>query len=81
MTYTITLKNRTPELIDSVATYFEALGSVTAFEFTIPNDFSGDGKEVVNVITQEFDVIEEQVNAKTLRATLKRVYDKIPPSL
>lgn len=77
-TYNITIKNRPPELIDRITTYFESLNNIEAFEFVISNQFQASSKETVQVICTDFTVVHNQVNSKSLQATFKKVYEKIP---
>lgn len=77
--WTITLANRPAELIDRVGLYFESLGNIQAFNFTISNTLKINNKETITVQCTEFNISYVNPAAKTLTATLRRTYEYLPP--
>ena len=71
--YTVNFSNRTKEIIDDIAGYFETLGSAS-FDFTIP-DSNNSGERVIKVVCSEFDITYDYGNFYSCNATFRRVYE------
>jgi len=74
-TFSITFKNQPKAIIDDIAGYFNSLGGVDNFSFTIPDSNESGSEETLKVVCDTWTKTYSYDEFYNLTATLREVFE------
>mgnify|MGYP001167079631 FL=1 len=72
--YSIQLKNREKATADDIIKFFDDKGSVTSFDFTVPDENSTNSERTIKVVCDNYSIKYGNGNFYTISATFRRIY-------
>ena len=74
-TFSVTFKNQPKAIIDDIAGYFNSLGGVDNFSFTIPDSNESGSEETLKVVCDTWTKTYSYDEFYNLTATLREVFE------